>query len=1446
MAYAPLYEFNFRSTNGKDIIIRINADGYVGSVISRNIGGAPQLRLEQNGNIKGMSLEWPAECVSEDEFATLFTSNPYKYQVNLLIDGTIRWRGFITPELYAAPWIDPPYDVTLTATDGLGELKMHTFPALGRQTLEAFFATLLGATGLNLPMKAINTACNDVVDAEYLFPDTTVNLDHMAGKSYYEVLDALLTSLHATIQQSGSEWLLIRETDVTELTDDGKVYDTSGMSYPIVSFGSMQNNDVWPVGRLRMEIVPAKNSVKISAANHCAESILEDPEMIEGGWSGDGTHYITDGGFYALERGQIIYQDYHPGSIDINGYPDFFDWTIRCRQSGSTEGRLAVGVEAYGIDSETGQSTILCWLGTDSFKNGFWIAGSQWSRWMDIAVQKATYGNTADCEETTIKIKIFGFLTSRLSSIEKIRFYFASSTNTIYIHHSSVSVSSIIEGVNTSLILDNNARGALGTVEPPFADSYVGNHGLQFMTNAVFGNHGSTYRVEEWHSAIIPYVPYGEWLAKDNALSIANPRLRLQGKLNMPAAHAIPAFFFLTGGLTYICETYTLDLLNDEVDVSLISLPAAAIQVISVKQSAFGEDGSEMDSAVSVFPASFNIAADDTTTRYYIAINAPANLAWTVTGLPAWVLMSQEDQSGTGSDTISFVATANAGDARQAVITVAGLPVSIYQESAGGEHSLTFDVTPSGATIVMTLDGVEVQYTAGMMVPTGTLVAVTISSPGYSTILDEFIMEGQNTVKTYVLPQSIEATVTPVLASISKNAQNVSYNISDPTNHGWVLDFDGPEAYNLITGAGVTSGNATVSGAIISGTGNAVVYLIVPANGNAYTRSIYNTPFYFEDATTHTRTSLTINQLGTQDSEVQVSSISLNKNSTSIAAGASEKLTATVSPSNATNKNVSWTSSNSSVAQVGQDGTIYAVAPGTCIITASASDGSGKKATCAVTVTGSAGIAVTGVTLNQNSIAVPIGGTVLLNATVSPSNASNKSVSWRSTAPSIATVNSSGVVTGVSRGACRIYVTTVDGGYEAYCSVNVTTIGTMSAEDITVKSQATSASTPLYTTNMQDATLQASCAASWVTGVTIDKTGNPYRVRLELAANTLATSRSATVTVTGTDIGGGTRTTTFIITQNGRTSSETPCTGLTMNGVADIQNSDNLADYSVNFNPPSTTQNKVVWTVTDRSGNATAYAEIAESSDDRCSVRVLSGASNAQLRVKAVNYYNSSVYVQKDITATYVAPASGGHIEVNESYIEVAAESTSDDWAQVTLVNMSTPLTNLGVAVSGFITSAAVGSNGKVNVVFPANTGSSARSGSVTLSGTNSDNQPVQTIITYLQQGKAVSHYGFDIQALEAIGTSQVKFAVDFFNEGSSSVVVSNMTYTLKGYNSLNNVTINKSGSLADRTIASLAVEEEIYTVSVEPSGPTTRYELTITSNVMTDTYQGDGTDPID
>ena len=168
---------------------------------------------------------------------------------------------------------------------------------------------------------------------------------------------------------------------------------------------------------------------------------------------------------------------------------------------------------------------------------------------------------------------------------------------------------------------------------------------------------------------------------------------------------------------------------------------------------------------------------------------------------------------------------------------------------------------------------------------------------------------------------------------------------------------------------------------------------------------------------------------------ISVSGISLDKTDLSMIESDTQTLTATVSPSNATDKSVTWSSNNTSVATVSSSGVVTAKSPGTATITVRTNDG-GKTATCTVTIREKV-ISVTGVSLNTSSLTMTEGDTQTLTATVSPSNATDKSVTWSSNNTSIATVSSSGVVTAKSPGTATITVRTNDGGKTATCTVTV-------------------------------------------------------------------------------------------------------------------------------------------------------------------------------------------------------------------------------------------------------------------------------------------------------------------------------------------------------------------------------------------------------------------------
>ena len=139
-----------------------------------------------------------------------------------------------------------------------------------------------------------------------------------------------------------------------------------------------------------------------------------------------------------------------------------------------------------------------------------------------------------------------------------------------------------------------------------------------------------------------------------------------------------------------------------------------------------------------------------------------------------------------------------------------------------------------------------------------------------------------------------------------------------------------------------------------------------------------------------------------------------------------------MSPSDATDKTVSWKSSNTSVATVDQNGKVTAVNAGSAVITVTTNDGS-KTATCKVTVV----IPVTSVSLNKTELTIEKGKSETLTATVSPSDATNKAVTWQSSNNSIATVDQNGKVTAKELGNVTITVTTKDGSKTATCSVTV-------------------------------------------------------------------------------------------------------------------------------------------------------------------------------------------------------------------------------------------------------------------------------------------------------------------------------------------------------------------------------------------------------------------------
>ena len=258
--------------------------------------------------------------------------------------------------------------------------------------------------------------------------------------------------------------------------------------------------------------------------------------------------------------------------------------------------------------------------------------------------------------------------------------------------------------------------------------------------------------------------------------------------------------------------------------------------------------------------------------------------------------------------------------------------------------------------------------------------------------------------------------------------EELELEIGDYLDLDWDVNGVGTfdDSVNFYTLSGEDNVISVNSSGRITATGTGTDYVLIESNAdsNVYA-SIYVT------VTSSGGSAPTVSSVS-----VSPSSLSLDLNGTKTGT-----LTATVNGDNNPSQTVSWSSSNTSVATVSASGVVTAKATGNATITATSQQDGTKSGTCTVSVIDST-VYVSGVTLNKASTTIAQGGSETLTATVTPNNATNKTVTWTSSNTSAATVSSSGLVSvpnNATVGATStITVTTTDGSYTATCTVTVT------------------------------------------------------------------------------------------------------------------------------------------------------------------------------------------------------------------------------------------------------------------------------------------------------------------------------------------------------------------------------------------------------------------------
>ncbi len=576
MAYGELYRFVFDAANGPEVTISVAKKDYTGEVYRRAVGGSATLRRERSGCILGSSLAWSAECLSEDEFAELYTSDPTLYRVSLLFSGTTVWQGFITPELYSSPWVDTPYDVTLTATDNLAELKNSTFKATGDIRVEWLIRDLLEITGISISSaQDMEVAYISSIkgDRKHI-SDLTVNVDHLAGGTCYDVLNSVLESLHAVLylDYANESWVVMRETDV------------SGANVGFVTFGTLDGlSDLSANGSLAMEIVPARKELTVSEEIHAANVAK----------AFNSSNVQTTGGTPKWEEsdyGAAVRLTTVPPS-ELSGTPESIDSVVGVLFMSLTAGRrYTLTFKARNTGFFVGK-TLLQWgliiTGQNGSvsraiyfdTNGGYSAsypGSDYPNDTELTPEIAEYSFSFVIPQ---KVGSAGFTPSRGSfSARCMRKGDESSvwTAEAWLADVRLQVADFPDGLSTRVVLDNDARTE--------ADGVA----LEFGNDMASGRQNVIRETKFISGAIVTEQDFNAFMAIDNALSVALPRLRLSGVMFFKKpTWRLPKFVRTThlsaDNLDYIVEEYNFNLVTGDIDISMISLPAAALAYKEIK-----------------------------------------------------------------------------------------------------------------------------------------------------------------------------------------------------------------------------------------------------------------------------------------------------------------------------------------------------------------------------------------------------------------------------------------------------------------------------------------------------------------------------------------------------------------------------------------------------------------------------------------------------------------------------------------------------------------------------------------------------------------------------------------------------------------------------------------------------------------------------------------------
>ena len=603
MAYGTKYRFRFDNIHGVGYEVLLMERNYDGTVTDRPLGASPVIRMQDSGPFRSTCCELTLECQADvqgvGEFAFLYTSDPQKYKVVVNVGQVMIWQGFVATEIYSEPDIAPPYDVRVTATDGLGVLKEYDFEPAGERTIREHLSAFLGNTGLAASILAITSLREHGKTTVDFLDGVLIDLDYHEGDNCYDVLLDLLKTLRLTITQWGGNWLVVRETDVA-VNGSGRVpgycspidpeVDTYSLNIDdlTATVGQMGVAQMWPVGYLTRRVSPAKRKVKVRAPWHWKSGF---PSVSDDGWNVSGypgyeqnAYFVAAGGYYNLGSYSTAVMDAMYGKLWsqklIRRFVDDLKVTVRVSKNSQLSSIYAQGTSALYIYADctygSTSSNTIHYSNTDGWE------ASAGDRGTSVEITTTNPGHDiASTQEVSVVIP--APLKDDLSAI------------TIRIDGRLVEVYDIrvepstIEGYEDTVIIDNGARGDAELLEIAGGRMMTSNFINTAFYRGVFLWMGDHHVLTSYDDADNSELDYLSLTALNYAKVHAAPRVEISGKIDFPLGRFEPPLLVSSHGSWALVERYDWNLKDAEIDFRAVTLPAVTLDVESETITSLGD-----------------------------------------------------------------------------------------------------------------------------------------------------------------------------------------------------------------------------------------------------------------------------------------------------------------------------------------------------------------------------------------------------------------------------------------------------------------------------------------------------------------------------------------------------------------------------------------------------------------------------------------------------------------------------------------------------------------------------------------------------------------------------------------------------------------------------------------------------------------------------------------